>query len=307
MSIPDRNGANPFEANFLSSEFIHFEIQGRLGNQLFGLSDAHRLGRFFNRKVVLDVFSVTHEYGEPEWLDFVSEWEWAEVSKFVPIHSESQEYRRVNVGAIDGKTQKINSIFHGFNPSIKQIEESGLFFKGEFPFSQSGGGETNIENLALCFRRGDYHNNPHLGILPSHYYIKAIAELRVPSQSIKTTIFSDSKAETIKFLKENDIPFDRFDDEISALTALKLLSGYGFIVGANSTFSFWGTYFSKSKFTLPTPLYVAAPKWGTELFEGSIAIKYIRFSRARYYFRLLSNRLQLQISRKMDLIKSMLT
>lgn len=307
MKLPDRDHIKSLEANFDPLEFIHFEIQGRLGNQLFGLSEAHRLGKYFKRKVLLDVSSVSIEYGEPEWLEYVAEWEWAVVSKVRPSHAERQQYRRVNVGVTDGKTQKANSIFHGFNPSIEQIEESGLFVKGVFPFGQIDDRKTNTEKLAMCFRRGDYHNNPHLGILPIHYYRKALEALDQSPQTKETTIFSDSKAETIEFLEENKIPFDRFDCEVSALAALKNLSSYGFIVGANSTFTFWGTYFSKGKFTLPSPIYIADPKWGRNLFEGSIAVKYMHFSRPRYFVRILLQKVRTQISRKVDRIRSILT
>lgn len=287
MSLLEDSTPRQKRIDFCNEPYIHFEIQGRLGNQLFGLSDAHSLGRHFKRKVLLDISSVTSEYGKPEWLEYAKEWKWAEVVEIEVVHLESQSFNKVNVGLTDPLTQKPNSHFHGFNPDVEGVESSGLFFRGVFPFGEKNHLRSDSDQIALCVRRGDYHQNPHLGILPAKYYRKALAKLLPENSKSKIVVFCDSKEETTRFLDTNHIPYNEIDGHSNALDALRNLSQCSQIIAANSTFSFWGSFFSQATSYFPYPFYISDPKWGLKLSKGSNLIKFMRFPRVNYFFQLI--------------------
>ena len=287
MSLLEDSTPQQKRIDFCNEPYIHFEIQGRLGNQLFGLSDAHSLGRHFNRKVLLDISSVTSEYGKPEWLEYAQEWRWAEVVEIEVVHLESQSVNKVNVGLTDPLIQKPNSHFHGFNPDVESVESSGLFFRGVFPFGEKNHSRADSNQIALCVRRGDYHQNPHLGILPAVYYKKALAKLLPENSKSKIVVFCDSEEETTGFLDTNHIPYNEFDGHLNALDALRNLSQCSQIIAANSTFSFWGSFFSQATSCFPYPFYISDPKWGLKLSKGSNLITFMRFPRVNYFFQLI--------------------
>lgn len=292
MSLLEESAGNHRLIDFTTEQYLHFEVQGRLGNQLFGLSDAYRLGRHFNRKVLLDIKSVTDEYGRPDWVRYASQWEWAEILDSVLIHSERQSYKSVNVGTIDPLKQAPNSHFHGFTPGIASVESSGLFIKGVFPFPSEDQESVDANQVALCVRRGDYHKNPHLGVLPSKYYKKALSKILWLQSVEKIVVFCDSREETVKFLESNEIPYHEVNLKENALEALRDLSNCSIIIAANSTFSFWGSYFSKSVSYFPDPFYLSQPSWGKKLTGESEVIKYLRMPRTYYFSQLLVRKLK---------------
>ena len=300
MSLLDNNDHQVLEMNFLTSDYIHFEVQGRLGTQLFGLSDAHHLSKTLNRKVLLDVSSVLLEYGEPDWLKFVEGWEWITVSKIPVIHTEDREYKKVNIGLAEIGDSAVNSHYFGFRPTVRSVEDSKLFTRGVFPFRESEAEVSHESKLGLCVRRGDYHQNPHLGILPASYYRKALEELQINQRNIQKVVFCDSKEETRLFLLENKIPFDSFDEDPNALNALRNLSSCTEIIGANSTFSFWGIYFSQSSSTVPYPFYISDPGWGLGLAQDSKIVRYTRFPEFFYFWRLVMQKVNVTFREKLS-------
>lgn len=292
MSLLEESKENHKFIDFTTEMYLHFEVQGRLGNQLFGLSDAYRLGRHFNRKVLLDIKSVTDEYGKPDWVKYASQWEWAEIVDSVLVHSEEQGYKIVNVGIVDPLKQDPNSHFHGFTPSIASVDSAGLFTKGVFPFPSDERDLVKENQLALCVRRGDYHQNPHLGILPPKYYKKALSKFMPLQQNERIVVFCDSREETILFLEGNQISYSEINHQENALEALRDLAKSSKIIAANSTFSFWGCYFSNSISYFPDPFYLSQPSWGKKLTDGFEVIKYVRMPRIHYLTQLLIRKLK---------------
>jgi hypothetical protein len=282
MSLLEQSGDSGRHIDFIAEQYLHFEIQGRLGNQLFGLSDAYMLAKHFKRKVLLDISSVTAEYGKPEWVRYSDQWDWAEVVELEISHMEGQGYKRVNIGTSDPLVEAPNSHFHGFIPSVEAVESSGLFKRGMFPFPSDSKELSNTNQLAICIRRGDYHQNPHLGILPPKYYKKALSKLLPLQPYDKIVVFCDSREETIRFLDINGIPYDEINENVNALDALRDLAKSKKIIAANSTFSFWGSYFSSAKTFFPEPFYLSQPKWGKKLVGASQVIKHARIPRIKY-------------------------
>ena len=156
--------------------------------------------------------------------------------------------------------------FCGLKPSLSNIEHSGLFKKGSFPFPELQTVRTG--STAICVRRGDYHANPQLGILPSRYYKKAMSKLEINLKTSRLEVFTDDLPGTTKFLGTFiDNPLN-FNLQESPLLALRDLSNCSAIIGANSTFAFLGCFFSDARTLMPEPFYLGDPKWHKDLFSS---------------------------------------
>lgn len=116
----------------------------------------------------------------------------------------------------------------------------------------------NKHVISLHIRRGDYLSNANYSILGNNYYENA---LNYFDSDIPVIVFSDDPV----WCKEQDIfQSDRFFISEGGDTAIDLclMSMCSYHIIANSSYSWWGSYLSKSKKTI-------APKnW----FEGDLKI-----------------------------------
>ena len=97
--------------------------------------------------------------------------------------------------------------------------------------------------IAISIRRGDYVDNKNYELLPIHYYISALEQFDWRNSNL--IIFSD------------DIPYCKahfdclqnvyFSENNSAIEDLCLMHLCDNFIVANSTFSWWGAYLSRSK------------------------------------------------------------
>ena len=71
----------------------------------------------------------------------------------------------------------------------------------------------------------------------------------------------------------------------SPLAYLAALSSADIIVQVNSTFAFWGSYFSKARMLIsPHPFYLSDPNWNKDLFlERQIEIQYLEFPKVEFF------------------------
>ena len=249
---------------------IFFRLQGRLGNQLFGLANAHYLSKFYGANVIIDLSDLPSDAGEPEWLKFAEEWDWAIFSN----HSKSTllPSNLIKFVLDESTPLPINPtgiLFMGFIPSVEIIQKSGLFQPHIFPFTSLEFQTLEPNSLAVCVRRGDYNSNPHLGILPKKYYVKAFKIIRKKISVSKIIIFTDDVEGTRDFLEKEHINFDDIDAQTSALCALGTLSTASAVICANSTFSFWGAYFAKAPYIGPHPFYLSNKDWNKNLLRSS--------------------------------------
>lgn len=278
--------------NSIGFEFSYFRLHGRLGNHLFELSEAYFLFRQLGRKILLDITDVLEpSKALPEWISLIDGWDWLIIvmnperkleDRFDDLFNMSNYENTKNLGGI--------FFFEGFRPSISALEESGLFQRGQFPFPISVPKQVPKKSLSISVRVGDYLQNPHLGVLPSSYYHKSIRMLTRDWAPSKVIVFSDDLEASSKILPTVDIEYDfHFDTGMTPLQSLFLLSTSERIIVANSTFSFWGAYFSNAKVVFPNPFYIALPRWHKELlFDSAKEIRHTFFPICRYYLKLLS-------------------
>jgi hypothetical protein len=144
-----------------------------------------------------------------------------------------------------------------------------LFTEGQLPdFILESKKTSSQKFISFSIRRGDYWQNPHLGILPISYYKKALALIDDYEKDLPILLFGEGN---FKYFKRN---FPRkIWSRISVVATpqspiqdLEKLSHARYSVIANSTFSFLGAYFSQSKtiFT-PNPFYLAVEGWNDNL------------------------------------------
>jgi len=99
---------------------------------------------------------------------------------------------------------------------------------------------------AIHVRRGDYVDNPHYAQLGMDYYKEAIRTLvNLPTNDapIVFFVFSDD----IAWCKENFPSHFVFMEGNTDFEDLTLMSLCNYFITANSSFSWWGAYLSKSK------------------------------------------------------------
>lgn len=276
-----------------SQEVIHFRLQGRLGNQLFGLVNAHFLSKHYGMRVEIDLTGIGATDIDPEWLSFAQDWDWTLFHRNLRTVENHRILPMFNLGDnLPLPASPKGILFIGFIPSIEILEKSGLFQSGKFPFQELDFDILEPGTLAVCLRRGDYHSNPHLGILPKKYYSRALKKISKAVKIDKISVFTDDFEGSFKFLKKKKIRFDHIDNQTSALSALGTLSTATAVICANSTYSFWGAYFSKGFHTIPDPFYLYDKNWNQRLIRSTdIRVKFTYIPIIRYKLNLLWRRL----------------
>ncbi len=119
-----------------------------------------------------------------------------------------------------------------------------------------------IENpIVVHVRRGDYKNEDTFGLLSVEYYRNGIAYIRSTTDLQNIWLFSD-EPESAKqlFASEPNLSIRVIDDSgITSAGLLEIMSlGKAYVI-ANSTFSWWGAYKSKSQHVVaPIPWFKSA-------------------------------------------------
>jgi hypothetical protein len=249
---------NEFELNHLASflnagNFILFKLTGGLGNQLFALSEAFFLANKFNKKILLDVTGVDHNFGDSN----VFLWE-----KYQPLH------KAFYIALIDdssfGKKIKFlnlkNSEYFegcffvtGWRPSYERIIASGLWLPNNLPNFFESSDEIN-DGTSVHIRLGDYMYVKPFAPLPWKYYKKALKIINASEDKI--TLISDQpdKLTTLypKFRKYK-CEYKELKSPIESMIYMTFSSK---LVIGNSTFSYWSYFFGNhDKVAIPSPFY----------------------------------------------------
>ena len=280
-SLEIGNFSNPSEAlEELSPGGIFLQLQGRLGNQLFGLSEAWRLHRTFNSKILIDLTPIFEAGFEvPDWLELCKNWDWMSCMRNTFEFKVDANF--ANLGQ-DHDLRK-SLYFRGFRADYEAIEESGLFKRGIFPPEFQSNELPEEEFVAVSIRLGDYSSNHHLGILPLRYYERAQKEIPNTLKKLPRIIFSDDLDNTSKFLKNSNLLPAGFQSRSTALKNLEHLASAKVIIGSNSTFSFWGSYLSSGLIFSPKPFYLGMPEWHNKLIPGDFTeIRHTIFPKTSY-------------------------
>jgi hypothetical protein len=128
--------------------------------------------------------------------------------------------------------------------------------------------------LVIHVRLGDYRNEPKIGTLSYMYYLSNYGSLLSSGNYRKIWLFSDEPEEAIKLLKSNVVHDFRVieSQNLSSAQILEIMTfGKGYLI-ANSTFSWWGAYLSKTSNAaviapepwfrnLPEPRYLIPTNW----------------------------------------------
>jgi hypothetical protein len=265
---------------------VVFQLQGRLGNQLFGISEAWDIHKKREKHVILDLTPIIAAgFSVPLWVASSRLASWAHL-----VINSRYLYNDERVNVVSASSEqfpssvRVDRYFNGFRPNLEHIEKSGFFSRGKlgsdfFPSPCLG----NENFIALSLRIGDYKDNPHLGILPGSYFKKSLELIPENLKFLPRIIFTDDSQGASNFLAENKISYDSIYPASSAELALSDLSTAKVIIGSNSTFSFWAQFFSQAKNFTPTPFYIAQPKWGESLIpETFTRVKYTKSARVKY-------------------------
>lgn len=251
------------------SSFLLHRLTGRLGNQLWGLSEAYRLARHFKKQVLLDLGdNPINELPIPV-LKFILSQDWLEVRKFRAIHSKIH-YSPLSENVYSGFTEH-NLIFQGFIATYASLKKSGLYTEGKLPsFLENCVIENSMDYVSIHVRQGDYHRNPHLGVLPKAYYRKALYLLtsELLTQELAFAVFGDESFQ----MRLSTLPKKyhkkvlRFKSESSLLEEFATMANGRAMILSNSTLAYLASFFSQSELTiLPNPFYLSVPGWNEAL------------------------------------------
>lgn len=100
-----------------------------------------------------------------------------------------------------------------------------------------------VKTIGLHVRRGDYMSKPHFhNIIPLSYYKAAIEMIGETDAAI--VVFTDSP----NVIEKEFAGFEyTIDDSISDVDAFYSMCGVDYLVGANSSFSWWAAYLGNAK------------------------------------------------------------
>ena len=271
-------------SQYLKENKLYYSLQGRLGNQLFGLSEAFQLHKKFSKNIVIDFSEVIHSgFSKPTWIPFV-DYAWAEFVYNSSYSAFKNNVKFINLGFCNLKKVTKDKYFSGFSVKYSDLCRSGLFEKGVFPFRINEiTSQTNFTVISV--RAGDYVKNPHLGILPFRYYKKAYNSMHKLNTDVPNYLFSDDILKAQKMLKKAKIRINYIQEKkYSDLENLFLMSkGSNHIIG-NSTFSYWAAFFSNGKTYFPNPFYIGDSNFHNDLFwPEAKSVTYTRFPKARYF------------------------
>lgn len=119
--------------------------------------------------------------------------------------------------------------------------------------------------LVVHVRLGDYKNEDGIGVVSPEYYLENCKKMFSSGKYGRIWLFSDEPKEAIKLIEPVLLDKVRIINSrgLSSAETLELMTfGKGYLI-ANSTFSWWGAYLSKSsdpEVIAPTPWFKKLPE-----------------------------------------------
>jgi hypothetical protein len=231
---------------------VTVELQGGLGNQLFGWAAGLSIARKLNRNLALNTNNL--QYRPYELHNFNLE---EEVTSFNQSISRWHRFSRT--------TQVFSEKSFRFDPHFTNIDEP-VILKGYFQSPKYFESEAELvrrlvalknptteylkleadvsqfSTLAIHIRRGDYVGlqNYH-GLTSERYFDNAITVARKVQNFDKTMVFSDDINLAKKIVPSAD-SFISSSELASAAENLILMSKCNGLIGSNSSFSWWGGF-----------------------------------------------------------------
>lgn len=218
---------------------------GRLGNMLFQISccisqaKKHNAtpaipewvyAKYFKNPFPIGSISATHEYKEPSFnytdIDF--------------SHATAIYHRDSNVYDLQGYFQSEKYWAGNKQLILDQFEFSDYAIFGVYKKYRKDW--FNGARCAVHVRRGDYVGNPYYAQLGMVYYMDAIAYVMNQYPSVRFYFFSDDIEYCKKMFVGDNFIFVEGNTDIADLILMSLCDH---IIGANSSFSWWGSYLQK--------------------------------------------------------------
>lgn len=260
---------------------FYLRISGGLGNQIFGVSEAVRIAKIKSKVPYIEFIETEHrnQSDHTQLLEFMrSKFHFILIIRLseIPIYS---SFEIKNLASIDDFEICASFAFEGWLPNIKTIEATDVFVQGIFPLP------IKTESLppnsaAIHLRIGDYKSHPYLGIVTKSYYRSAIKILMEENGISHFFLFSDSPEIALSRIDSKLVRFEVVNADLSPLETLQLMSTATFLIAANSTFSFWASYFSMAKTFVPFPFYLSNWDWDNKLWNQNIRrIRQCRYPR----------------------------
>jgi hypothetical protein len=185
-----------------------------------------------------------------------------------------------NLGFPSSLNLRRNTLLIGYFQTDRFIEQIGVdkFISGSATLNSVVEEYRELSKLEMPLvmhvRLGDYRNESKIGILSDNYYLDNYQFLWSTGKYQKIWLFSDEPNEAIKLLHSNLIPYVRVIDShnLSSAQTLEVMTfGKGYLI-ANSTFSWWGAYLSKTANAeviaplpwfknLPEPRFLVPKNW----------------------------------------------
>jgi hypothetical protein len=256
----------------MSRNSVVVELQGGLGNQLFGWAAGYALSRKLNCKLILDRTNLYQRGYQIDSFQFGSSIRTFEKYKIWP--SQLRPLLSWNVFKEDNfeydlRFAKINKpvVLRGYFQSWKyhfnyseEIYSLVRVLAEESPQLRNLRSTYEFDQLvAVHVRRGDYTQlEDYHGTLNAKYYLDALSHVEKSEQKVqKYVVFSDDPDEA-KHIVPGAISYIGPNELSSPAENLVLMSQCKSLVGANSSFSLWAGMLMKSESQIrifPTPWF----------------------------------------------------
>jgi len=134
----------------------------------------------------------------------------------------------------------------------------------------------SLAPIAIHVRRGDFLNLPNMyNVVKPTYYFNAVKEIQKNFGPRPIHLFSDDPSSAIQFLGKNFQIDHVVSQSVDMRTAeiFELLSRYPYLVGANSTFSWWAGYLG---YLRGTSIYCTMPEkfLGDDFLDPSLNLRH---------------------------------
>ncbi len=235
------------------SKEIQVELQGGLGNQLFGWSCGYAVSQKLSLELNLDISRLTQHGFQLDSLDHGGRISSAKEKRLLSPLKNFQEASFM----YDERIKSIKSptrlrgyfqswkYFSEFSSEIRKIVNNSLIAS---PYAQNILSKIDSMNLNVVhIRRGDYTNlqNYH-GLTSINYYKRARKLLNHADQNSKYIVFSDDIQIASDVWPDAEIYVSKSQVPSSLENLLLMSKGKNFI-GSNSSFSWWAAYINSEQ------------------------------------------------------------
>ena len=232
-----------------SKRYLIAELTGGLGNQLFGLAACLGL----SERIGLDAAYSLVNYGldNPRKFEIgkiVDSFDLKLVNDYEYVFKESKyyEFDEASLDVSPGTVMRGYFQSYRYFSNIDKLLRSAILNASEDKVTPG-----SVERIAIHQRRGDYllpiYSDFH-GVASNQYFVSAVRTLRNIWGPVPVDVFSDSPEEGVRLASEISDAIYREDTGMNPLEVLFELSRYRYLVGSNSSFSWWAAFLAEHQY-----------------------------------------------------------